>query len=126
MVTRRRGTPKPKSAAELEEGQVYLRVNHGKHRRKESGVIVEYLPGQTFLGTHEEAKAWPKRFTVVSDPVQEEAVKKEHEQAESLWKAVHKGGGKYDIVNQETGDKVNDVLLTKDQVADFMEQLHGS
>ena len=75
---------------------------------------VTYHPGDTFMGPAYFAESGFSDKIEPADSVAVEAVE-EHQDGGVIASLVvkHKGGGKYDVINTESGKAINDELLSR-------------
>ena len=90
-----------------------LKKGSGFHLRKESGKgLVRYKPGDIMkVETISELGGAADKFEIL-DPIPEE----DEFQVDgpiALLKMEHRGGGRYNVVNIETGEAVNEEYLTQ-------------
>lgn len=90
-----------------------LKDRTGFHVRKESGKgKVVYYPGDIMTVSDIKELGGAKDKFEILDPVPEEDEFKPDTDVTFL-KMDHRGGGRYNVVNVETGEAVNDEFLTK-------------
>jgi len=103
-----------------------VKAGFGKHNilvinEKGRNTRVKILPGQTFTdypdsrnvkGFEYKLEAI-ERGAVVPDEVLKEEIEKEEVADSKNLKRIPRGNGRYDVINVETGEKINDKLLTK-------------
>lgn len=100
----------------------YVKETNGIHRMKIDGKSTNVAKGELVSGfdfDFGEEGPEPKGFREVDgDKIPKETVKEEEksepEKISSLFKMVSKGNGWYDVVNIETGEKVNTKNLRKE------------
>lgn len=90
--------------------------------RKSGGGIHRHWDGQivrrdeVLVATEFEVRPFRNLFTPI-DPLPSEKVKREPEVG---LKIVHRGGGRYNVINEKTGTPINDKLLTREQAEELV------
>lgn len=92
------------------------RVLSGKYHRIEDDGRKIYRPGDILEALEGELDSFDNRFERLNPPPKETPNPK--------WglKAVHRGGGKYNVINEQTGLPINNALLTKEEAGRFVDE----
>ena len=93
-------------------------VQGGPHCRRENGKWKDYKPGDVIEATEHELRNFPDKFKLVGPP--DKPFDETRPPVKKL-KMIHKGNKKYDVVNQESGKKINTRPLTKDEAHELLE-----
>lgn len=89
-----------------------LKAGMGKHRIRRDGRMVVLKPGDEIDCERDELGGAIDKFEQLEpDPPPPEP--------KLGLKAVHRGAGKWDVVNEATGVKINDKLLTKEEAQEL-------
>ena len=103
----------------------------GEEETKFKTKRVKIKPGETFQAYpyDKSVSGWEHKLEVVEsgtvvppEEVKEQIEKEENSVVTTALKAIHKGSGKYDVINEETGEKINNKPLSK---ADAEKLLNG-
>jgi len=92
-------------------------IKSGAHYRKEGGKWERYVKDDVMEATEEDVKNILDKVEKIGPP---EPKNPEAPEKQAL-KAVHKGGGKYDVINIESGKAINSKLLTKDEANELLD-----
>lgn len=94
----------------IKSGPHYKRSTSGKKWTR-------YAKGDVIELSELEAKNIMDKLDPIGppDPIEPDAPPKQ------VLKAVHKGGGKYDVVNEESGKTINSKLLTKKEALELLD-----
>ena len=80
----------------------------------------QYLSGEEFMGPPWLGKSFPDKLEPATDAAAA-AVKKVEDGGEvAALKVVHRGSGKYDVVNTESGKKINEQLLKREEAEELV------
>jgi len=86
-------------------------VKSGAHSRIENGKRISYQKGDVIEAIADELKPFMDKFELVGPP---DPPPKMANPSKSL-KAIHKGGGRWNVINTESGKKINQNLLSRDE-----------
>jgi len=102
------------------------RLVGGKHRTVKGHTYRAKEAGNDILSlTLHQAKILGKRVLPLDGEAVEEKIKKEDKKIrppdEVKLKAIHKGGGRYNVINQTTDQPINDNYLTKAEAEELVD-----
>ena len=92
------------------------KVLSGKYHRAEEGGRTVYRPGDIIEAFEGELDSFSNRFERLNPPP------KKTPKPEKGLVVVHRGGGKYNVINEKTGQPINSVLLTKDDAGRLVDE----
>lgn len=92
-------------------------VLSGTHSRSEDGKRVTYKKGDTIDATEEELKGFLDKFRRVGPPDKPDKPKEEVKKLQ----IEHRGGGRYNVVNAESGKPINSELLSRDEAQEIVD-----
>lgn len=97
-----------------------LKAKVGFHIREEKDKgKVKYLPGDVMeVKNIKELGGAVDKFEIL-DPVSEENITK-LDTPVSVLKMVHRGGGRYNVINVETDESINEEYLTKQEAEEMV------
>jgi len=87
-----------------------FKVKSGKHYRKEKDGVKVYCTGDVIEAEEHELRNCMDKFERLDPKKPEEAMK-----PKVGLKAVHRGGGKYNVINERSGKPINDQLLSREE-----------
>ena len=100
-----------------------LKPKTGYHYRKETGKgLVVYKPGDIMTVENIQELGGAKYKFLILDPIPEENPLQLDEPPVKL-KMVHKGRGKFNIINVKTGLPVNEGLLNKEEAQTMLDAI---